>query len=165
MFRIETGRCFNLILHHFINSIMKEFMYFFYSAAMLFPGSILAQNIKSNHVPAVVKISLQKKFPEAKKVSWEKEKGNYEANWGGKSGEDNSVQLSPAGRFIEIVKAIPVNKLPETVIIYVKEHYKRAKITEAGKVTDAKGVLFYEAEVNKKDIIFDEKGNFIKVEN
>jgi hypothetical protein len=36
------------------------------------------------------------------------------------------------------------------------------KITEAGKVTDAKGRTRYEAEVKGKDMLFDEKGNFIK---
>ena len=107
---------------------------------------------------------MYKKYPEAKKVTWEKENGNYEANWGGKSGEDNSVQFTPAGNFIEIVKAIPVNELPATTIAYVKEHYKGSKITEAGKVTDAKGKISYEAEVKGKDIIFDENGKFVKAE-
>lgn len=115
-------------------------------------------------VPATVKSALSKKYPEATKVTWEKENGNYEANWGGKSGEDNSVQFTPAGNFIEIVKAIPVSELPAPVLAYVKEHYKGAKITEAGRVTDAKGKISYEAEVNRKDIIFDEKGNFVKAE-
>jgi Putative beta-lactamase-inhibitor-like, PepSY-like len=115
-------------------------------------------------VPSSVKTALSKKYPNASKVTWEKENGNYEANWGGKSGEDNSVQFTPAGDFIEIVNAISVSQLPAPVITYVKEHYKGAKITEAGKVTDAKGTLSYEAEVNRKDIIFDEKGNFVKAE-
>ena len=93
----------------------------------------------------------QKKYPEAKDVQWEKEKGNYEANWGGKSKEDNSVQFTPSAEFIEIVKAIPVSQLPAPITAYVKQHYKGAKITEAGKVTDAKGKTSYEAEVNKKE--------------
>ena len=113
-------------------------------------------------VPAAVKTALSNKYPEATKVTWEKEKGNYEANWGGKSGEDNSVQFTPTGEFIEIVKAMPVSQLPQAIITYVKEHYKGAKITEAGKVTNAKGKITYEAEVNGKDLIFDENGNFVK---
>ena len=115
-------------------------------------------------VPAAVKGALSKKYPNATKVTWEKENGNYEANWGGKSGEDNSVQFTPSGDFIEIVKAISVSELPKPVIAYVKEHYKGAKITEAGKVTDAQGKLSYEAEIKGKDVIFDENGNFVKAE-
>lgn len=127
--------------------------------------SVSAQDLKRSNIPGSVKSALLKKYPAAKNASWEKEKGNYEANWGGKSGEDNSVQFTPSGEFIEIVKAISVSELPKSVTEYVKQHYKSAKITEAGKVTDAKGKQSYEAEVNKKDIIFDEKGNFVKAES
>ena len=103
-----------------------------------------------------------KKYPEAAKVSWEKEKGNYEANWGGKSGEDNSVMFTPTGTFIEIVKAIPVSDLPKSIAPYIKAHYNGAKIKEAGKVTDAAGKTMYEAEIKGKDLIFDENGKFMK---
>jgi hypothetical protein len=123
-----------------------------------------AQDLKSSDVPAVVKSALTKKYPEAKGVSWEKEKGNYEANWGGKSGEDNSVMFTPAGNFIEIVKAIPVSKLPQSVAPYVKAHYNNATISEAGLVTDANGKVTYEAEIKGKDLIFDENGNFVKAD-
>ena len=115
-------------------------------------------------VPSVVKSALYRKYPTAKHIAWEKEKGNYEANWAGKSGEDSSVQFTPAGDFIEIVNAIPVNQLPEPVIVYVNKHYKGARISEAGKVTDAKGKISYEAEV-RKNLIFDENGNVVQAEN
>jgi hypothetical protein len=115
-------------------------------------------------IPSEVKSALYKKYADAKHVTWEKEKGNYEANWGGKSGEDNSVQFTPAGDFIEIVNAISVRQLPEPIIGYVHKHYKGAKISEAGKVTDAKGKTFYEVEVNRTDLIFDENGIFVQTE-
>ena len=38
------------------------------------------------------------------------------------------------------------------------------KITEAGKVTDAKRNTSYEAEVKGRDIIFDQNGKFVKAE-
>lgn len=122
-----------------------------------------SQDLKSKDVPTVVKSALEKKYPQAKGVSWEKEKGNYEANWGGKSGEDHSVQFTPSGEFLEIVNAIPVSELPKSVLAYVRDHYKVTP-TEAGRVTDAHGKLSYEAEVHGKDIIFDDKGNFVKAE-
>jgi|SRR6185312_8363979 len=145
----------------------KYFMknYFFLPVAFLLTGSAVnGQDLKNKDVPAVVKSALQKNYPQAKNVSWEKEKGNYEANWGGKSGEDNSVQFTPAGAFIEIVRAIPVTDLPKSAIDYIHKNYRGAKITEAGKVTDALGKLSYEAEVHGKDILFDENGNFLKHE-
>lgn len=122
----------------------------------------MAQKVKGPLVPAQVKEALMKKYPEASKITWENEKGNFEANWGGKSGEDMSVQYTPAGTFVEQVAAISPGDLPAGVAAYVKQHYKGVKITEAGRVTDAKGTLMYEAEVKGKDLIFDEKGNFLK---
>lgn len=116
-------------------------------------------------VPTAVKKALAQKYPEAKKITWEAEKGNYEANWGGKSGEDNSVLFTPAGKFLEIVKLIPVSELPAPVSAYVKSKYKGAKITEAGKATDAAGKITYEAELKHKVLIFSETGAFIKVED
>ena len=124
--------------------------------------SVKAQDLKSANVPAAVKSELTKRYPEATKVSWEKEKGNFEANWGGKSGEDNSVMITPAGSFVEIVKAIKISDLPASVAPYVKAHYKGAKIKEAGRVTDAAGKTMYEAEIKGGDLIFDENGKFLK---
>lgn len=134
----------------------------FAGIAFLVTGSAIAQDLKSKDVPAGVKNALVGKYPQATKVSWEKEKGNYEANWGGKSGEDNSAMFTPAGSFIEIVRAINVSSLPKSVAPYIATHYKGAKIKEAGKVTDAAGKTYYEAETKSGDLIFDEKGNFVK---
>jgi hypothetical protein len=123
-----------------------------------------AQKVKADDVPAAVKSALSQKYPDASNVTWEKEKGNFEANWGGKSKEDNSVVFTPAGHFVEQVKAISVADLPAAVPQYVKKNYSGAKITEAGKVTDANGKVTYEAEVKGKDLIFDENGNYVKTE-
>jgi hypothetical protein len=130
--------------------------------AIIAVTNLKAQDLKTSAVPKVVKDELAKKYPEATKVGWEKEKGNYEANWGGKSGEDNSVMFTPAGAFVEIVKAIKISDLPASVAPYVAAHYKGAKIKEAGRVTDAAGKTMYEAEIKGGDLIFDEKGNFLK---
>jgi hypothetical protein len=144
---------------------MKKRCIVFLAACLLVSVASPAQRLKEKDIPAAVRSALEKKYPTAAAVTWEKEKGNYEANWGGRSGEDNSVQFSPSGDFIEMVKAIPVSELPSAVAAYVKEHYKGAKITEAGKVTDAAGRLSYEAEVHGKDLVFDEQGRFVKKED
>ena len=123
-----------------------------------------AQRVKPADVPVAVKTALQNKYPSAAGVSWEREKGNYEANWGGASKEDNSVLFTPAGVFVEQVLAIPVTRLPAAVTNYIHSHYPGAKVTEAGKVTDAEGRTRYEAEVKGKDLLFDEKGNFLKID-
>jgi len=123
-----------------------------------------AQDIKAKDVPAVVKVAFVKKYPESAKfkVNWEKE--NFEANWGGKTGEANSAVFTPAAEFVELVQSIPVSSLPAAIAPYVKSHYKKS-IVEAGKVTDASGKQFYEAEVKgEKDLIFDMEGKFVKAD-
>ncbi len=117
-------------------------------------------------VPAVVKNANMKKYPESKMhhITWEKENGNYEANWGGKDGEANSVTYTPSGTFVEIVKEIPVSRLPQSANSYIKQHYKNARFGDVGKVLDAKGKTSYEVEINRKDVIFDANGNFVKSE-
>jgi len=139
--------------------------YFRFLSMLLFAAFVIpakAQDLKEKDVPDVVKSALVKMYPDAKKVSWEKEKGNYEANWGGKFGEDNSAIFTPSGNFIEIVQAIPLNQLPASIAPYIAKHYNGAKIKETGKVTDASGKHMYEVEIKGKDLIFDEKGNFLR---
>ena len=118
------------------------------------------------NVPTVVKNANMKKYPESKMhhITWETEKGNYEANWGGKDGEANSVTYTPSGTFVEIVREMPESKLPAAVHTYIKAHYKNAKFGDVGKVLDAQGKTSYEVEINRKDVIFDENGNFVKEE-
>lgn len=115
-------------------------------------------------VPQAVKDSFSQKYPQATKVSWESENGNYEANWGGKDGEANSITYTPSGTFVEIVKEILESQLPASADSYIKEHYKNAKFGDVGKVLDAQGKTSYEVEINGKDVVFDENGNFVKEE-
>lgn len=123
---------------------------------------LMAQDLRQKDVPKKVTEALVKKFPHAKKLSWEMEKGNYEANWGGKSGEDTSVVFTPAAIFMEMVVSMPINQLPSNVAPFIQKKYNKASIREAGRLTDAAGKQFFEVEIKGKDLIFDEKGNFIK---
>ena len=111
---------------------MKKIMSSMLLISVFNTTKLIAQNLKEKDVPQTVKDAFVKKYPDAKKVSWEKEKGNYEANQGGKSGQDNSVTFTPTAIFLEIVEAIPVSQLPSNVAPYVAKHYNGAKITEAG---------------------------------
>ncbi len=49
----------------------------------LISTTVFSQRVKTADVPAAVKAALQQKYPSASGVGWEREKGNYEANWGG----------------------------------------------------------------------------------
>lgn len=131
----------------------------------LLPAVACTQSLKSSEVPASVKTAFAQKFPTAQKVTWEKENGNFEANWGGKSGEDHAAVYSSGGDYLESENAIPVSQLPAEARSYVKTNKKGSRIKEAAKITAANGAVTYEAEVNGKDLIFDANGNYVKSES
>ena len=54
-----------------------------------------------------------------------------------------------------------VSVLPASVRDYVTKHHTGKKIKEAAEIVNAHGKKTYEAEVGGKDLIFDEKGQFI----
>jgi len=118
---------------------------------------------KSVTPPAVVKAAFDKTFPGVTKTTWEKEDGNYEAGFTAK-GNKMSAVYSPKGVLQETEVSIPVSELPPAVTDYMKQHHKGITVKEAAKITKAGGMVNYEAEVNKKDVIFDAKGNFIREE-
>lgn len=120
-----------------------------------------AQKVQPNEVPAAVKTALQKQYPTAKTVKWEKEKDAYEAGFELKE-TDYSVLLSAAGDILETEIEIRVDELPANARAYVTKNHPGQKIKEAAKITDAKGVVTYEAEVKGKDLIFDNTGNFVR---
>lgn len=133
----------------------------FLLAAIAIASFANAQKIQEKEVPALVKTGLQKQFPEAKKVKWEKEKDNYEAGFKMKE-TGYSVLINPSGSIIETETEISINSLSASVKDYVATHYPGQKIKEAAKITDANGVVTYEAEVDGKDLIFDHSGKFLK---
>ncbi|HUX83970.1 MAG TPA: PepSY-like domain-containing protein [Chitinophagaceae bacterium] len=134
------------------------------ACAFLFSAPAWGQTLSPSSIPGVVTKALKQKFPASSnaKVTWERENGNYEANWGGKSGEDHSIQFSPSGAFVNMEIAISASQLPKGAVSYVAAHDKGTKISEAGKITDAQGTVTYEVEMKGKDLIFDSQGNFLK---
>lgn len=120
-----------------------------------------AQKVSDKEVPTAVKTTLQKNYPNAKELKWEKENGNYEAEF--EVGEtDYSLLIDVSGNILEIEIEIKVDALPAKAKEYVSKNYAGQKIKEAAKIIDNKGVVTYEAEIKGKDLIFDSNGNFIK---
>jgi len=113
-------------------------------------------------IPSPVKEAFAKNFPGVTAKKWDKEDGNYEANFT-KDGKSMSATFAAKGEWLETETDIEISELPASVTAYVKEHYKGAAIKEAAKLTTPKGNM-YEAEVKGKDLLFDMNGKFIKEE-
>ena len=120
-----------------------------------------AQKVNQKDVPSVVQTSFQKQFPDAKNVKWEKEHGNFEAGFKS-NGVETSVVINPSGTLIETEKEIKISELPASATAYIAKTYPKQKIKEAAKITNAKGEVTYEAEIKDKDVLFDNKGKFLK---
>ena len=130
-------------------------------ALLLASVSVFAQKMDASKIPASVLATFSKHFPGIKEVKWEKEKGNYEANF-----KQNSQKMSAIfdanGAWLETETSIDINALPAGAKEYIAQNYKGDKIKEAAKLKMASGADNYEAEVKGMDLIFDANGKFIK---
>lgn len=124
-----------------------------------------AQKINASEVPAAVTAAMAKSYPAVKKIKWEKEDANYEAEFELNEIE-TSVVFDSQGNIKETETEIAVSALPKTVTDYIKTNYKNYKINEGAKIVDANGMIMYEAEVKKGkekfDLLFDKEGTFIR---
>jgi len=132
-------------------------------AATMIASLSFAQTLKEKGVPAAVKTAFQQKYPNAKETKWEKENSNFEAEFEINE-TDYSVLIDASGNILETEIEIDNNALPSNVRDYVSKNYSGQKIKEAAKITDAKGIVTYEAEIKGEDLLFDSNGNFIKEE-
>ncbi len=131
------------------------------SSILLYAGvSASAQKVKEASVPATVKNAFAKNYP-GLTATWEKEAGKYEAGFK-KDGSTMSALFDAGGNMTESEKDIKISALPASVQGYIKANYQNKKIKEAAIITKADGTVTYEAEVNGRDLIFDDKGKFIK---
>ncbi|MFY7840207.1 MAG: PepSY-like domain-containing protein [Lacibacter sp.] len=134
------------------------------AVAILLTASLAnAQKIADKEVPSAVKEALQKQYPAAKKVKWDKEQANYEAGFEA-TGTEYSVLLDSKGAILETEVEIKIDAMPAKIKEYVSKKYPGEKIKEAAKITNSKGIVTFEAEVKGKDLIFDNTGNFLKEE-
>jgi Putative beta-lactamase-inhibitor-like, PepSY-like len=127
-------------------------------AAILSATSCAAQTI-----PAVVTTAFAKSFPNTPVKKWDKEDGNYEANFS-KDGATMSATFDAKGNWLETETDIKVSELPASVTSYINANYKGATVKEAAIISNPESKKLFEAEVKGKDLLFDEQGKFLKEE-
>ena len=120
-----------------------------------------AQKVLASQIPDVVKASFAKQYPGVT-ATWEKEGDKYEAGFK-KNKQLTSALFEANGIMTESEVIIKTPDLPANILAYIKRYYKGKIIKEGSKITKANGTINFEAEVGGKDIIFDAKGNFLKV--
>lgn len=132
-------------------------------ALALGAGSASAQKIKEAEVPAAVKETQAKNYPNVKVEKWEKEDANYEAEFDFKKVETSTI-YEANGTLIATETEIKPSELPKAITDYVTKNMAGKKVKEAAKIIDATGSVSYEAEIDKADYIFDSNGTLLKKE-
>jgi len=113
-------------------------------------------------IPTNIKEAVYKTFPNAQNVGWEIENGNYEAKF--TDGDyQRSLLFNKDAKVLETETKISVVDLPVRIVQYVTTAYKGLKISEAARIIDSSGVVTFEAEVNGKDLIFNDEGAFLRI--
>lgn len=116
---------------------------------------------KDSQIPVTVRDAFKKNYPNISDADWEKEGLNYEASFENNETE-TSVVLDASGRILETETEIEAATLPKAILDYLETNYKGQKVKEAAKIVLSDGTINYEAEINKKDLVFDSNGSFIK---
>ena len=75
-------------------------------------------------IPAEVKTAFEKSFPNTTVKKWDKEDGNFEANFS-KDGKTMSATFDAKGKWLETETDIKLTELPASVSSYVKTKYDR----------------------------------------
>ena len=133
----------------------------FMLVAAMITSLTFAQKLQEKDVPAPVKTSFQKHYPNIKEVKWDKEGEKFEASFD-LNKVDNSVLFDAQGNILETEVEIELSQLPKGILEYVKTNYIGQRVKEAAKITDSKGTVTYEAEIKGMDLLFDSNGKFIK---
>ena len=130
-----------------------------FKVSRILPVALLcaAQAFANNkQIPSAVSATFKKQYPSATNVKWEEERGKYEVSF--HQGKDKmSVLYSSSGVAEETETEIPTAALPAKALTYASA---KGKIKEAARIVLANGSIIYEAEVDHKDLLFDEKGTF-----
>ena len=111
-------------------------------------------------VPANALSDFKTKFPTAQKVSWDKEDGNFEAEF--KMGATKmSATYSTTGEWLETETGIDITALPATVFMAFKKDHEATKINAVYKIDSAKPISYeieYKDGVKTKEVIYDAQG-------
>ena len=133
---------------------------------MLLVSFGFSQNLKvsADVVPASVKAAFLNKYPSITKIVWEKEFGNYEANFKMHKKEYEAT-FDSTGKWIKTAMDFERTDLPEVVLSAVEKEFPGAKIKEVAKgerfdnkpyyeVNIKVGRLHYELNITPSGVIF-----------
>jgi hypothetical protein len=146
---------------------MKKIIFtILFASAVLFAAAQKAEK-EAVKVPAAVESKFQKDFPSAQNAKWEKEDGNYEVNFKADNATMSAV-YDKDGYRNEVETEIAPDQLPPSALDYIHKNLSGVRIMGGSKIVNSKGVVTYEAELDKggkkSSLLFDAGGKYMKEE-
>jgi hypothetical protein len=129
-------------------------------------GYAHAQKLQEKDVPSSVKDALNRKFPGATSIKWEREDNTFEASF--KTGKEAfSTSFDQSGKWLETESDLKKDNLPKVVKAAIAKEFRGYKIEKAEKLETHEGLL-YEVELEKKEVScevqFTAEGKMVKKE-
>ncbi|MVM33671.1 hypothetical protein GO755_26770 [Spirosoma sp. HMF4905] len=120
--------------------------------AALLAGGLYAQTLKESAVPAVVKSSFTKMFPNAKSVKWSKESATeFEAEF--KNGSlTQAANFDASGSWVVTETEIKKADLPGPVAKAIAKDFAGYKTGESEKVEKPNKPMYFEVKVEKGEV-------------
>lgn len=119
---------------------------------------VLCATAFSANPPEAVLAAFAQKFPNAQDVDWSKEKnGDWEAEFELPGSHEMSANFSTDGKWLETETEIAFSELPAPIQAVLQGK----KVKEAARIEKADGSTVYEAEVRRKELIFDASGKML----
>jgi hypothetical protein len=132
--------------------------------ALLFGGTVFAQDLAESQVPSVVLNTFKKEFPKASDVEWEKQGETYNVDFEIGFFTDYEAWFDGNGKMIKHSEEISEGDLPQTVKNTIKTQYADYKIDDAEKWT-TNGQETFLVEIEKgneeKHLEFDGAGKIL----
>lgn len=131
------------------------------------PISVMSfsQKTAADKIPAPVKSSFTKMFPNATVVKYEKEKKDYEVLFRD-MGVEKSANFDATGKWLETETSLKPEDLPKAVADSVERNFPGYTIAGASKIDKPGNESVYEMDLKKDkngiEVEYSEKGNILK---
>lgn len=122
--------------------------------------ALQAQSIKSSEVPSSVNHQFSFIYPDATRVSWQVKEDNYQADFKNDKKSTRAVFM-PDGTLLLTKTEIKVCALPKSALGFLIKDEPDTKIEQASIIEDDKGVITFEAVVDKTEFTFDQAGQYL----
>lgn len=134
-----------------------------YALSILLTSTVSFAQGTKHRLPENVQDAFSRDFSAVTNVKWSMEDGDVEINFRIDS-KEMSATYDSSGTLLETEEEIKARELPTQTVNYVHENYKGATIKEASRLKKQDGTIVYEAEVKGRDLLFDQSGGFLDIE-